>query len=652
MKLARHLSWAALAALLASACGGNKTTGSTGTGGNGACGPSQIADAKGGCQDVGLTGCDQRFLDKDGICRPSMSQCDKGTIPAFTEGCVAVGIPSCAAVFLDADGICRPSAAKCASSEYPVPQKGCVPIDGPSGCGTGTWGDIPDDASNVYVDASYAGGDGDGSKAKPFPTINEALAVVAPGGRVAIAEGHYPETLAISQDVQIAGRCPSKVLIDGNDGDPVIPAVIRVEGGKVSVRGVGLGGDGIGVLAMNAGTEVTVDTVSIQSALSAGVLSAIDASLTLKNSVVAGTRSLSDVHGNGASAQGGGKLTISECAFLSNAAAGLEATGSGSQLTVSDAVVQGTASLEPFSDGDGVSVSDSGSATVTAVALVENENSGVHVEDDSQATVKQSIFLGTFMGTGLGTWAGGYVGQLTMMGDLTMDSCVFEKNINAVGSDSKVTLSKSLVHDFGPLLTQGTAEITDTVFDKVVLVGLEAVAFGPVTLKVTRVLVEDSAPYQSTWGVGLAVDGEVDATLDSIYVSRGFVAGVLVTNGAKATVKGSRIDGVQDGTFLENVGDKPTDGADGVVVSAGAQATIDGVDVQGCARNGVIFADSGGTVARSILNKNRFGYVTAGKAMASVDASTEIEGNTEMDRLESAKDMKVPTKAPSLPMMP
>src|SRR4030095_6383047 len=44
-----------------------------------------------------------------------------------------------------------------------------------SPCGAGRWGDIPVDANTIYVDGTYAGLDSDGSEARPWTTVSDAV---------------------------------------------------------------------------------------------------------------------------------------------------------------------------------------------------------------------------------------------------------------------------------------------------------------------------------------------------------------------------------------------------------------------------------------------------------------------------------------------
>ena len=214
------------------------TGGAGGAGGGSSCMPGEVMGSEGACIAVGLQGCATRFVDADGLCRPSLARCPAGTIPDITVGCVPVGIQGCAPAFVEGDGLCHPAMSKCPAGTFALPQKGCVPVDGPGGCGTGTWGNIPIDASNVYVDASYAGGDGDGSMAKPVTTITAALALAQTGSRIAIAAGTYNESIGVTTPVEIAGRCPSMVTIAGTNFDPMFPVVVWIAAGPTTIRGV------------------------------------------------------------------------------------------------------------------------------------------------------------------------------------------------------------------------------------------------------------------------------------------------------------------------------------------------------------------------------------------------------------------------------
>src|SRR6185436_10488706 len=84
-------------------------------------------------------------------------------------------------------------------------------------CGTGTWGDIPVEASTEHVDASYVGGASDGTSAKPWTTIQEAVDAAAPGAIVAVAAGSYAEDVRIDgKALRLWGVCPGEVEVVGS----------------------------------------------------------------------------------------------------------------------------------------------------------------------------------------------------------------------------------------------------------------------------------------------------------------------------------------------------------------------------------------------------------------------------------------------------
>ena len=93
-------------------------------------------------------------------------------------------------------------------------------VPGPQGP-TGPTGSVESNPYNLYVQ-STAAPDGDGSQARPFQTIDEALAVVEPNGIINILQGMYPITQQISLNIPgltIKGRAGSLILLQA----PIVP---------------------------------------------------------------------------------------------------------------------------------------------------------------------------------------------------------------------------------------------------------------------------------------------------------------------------------------------------------------------------------------------------------------------------------------------
>ncbi|MGH8772501.1 MAG: DUF1565 domain-containing protein, partial [Burkholderiales bacterium] len=61
-------------------------------------------------------------------------------------------------------------------------------------------------AATLYVSSARAQGGEDGSEARPFRTITEALKNISPGDRLVIAPGIYPEALDFAKTRLNGGR--------------------------------------------------------------------------------------------------------------------------------------------------------------------------------------------------------------------------------------------------------------------------------------------------------------------------------------------------------------------------------------------------------------------------------------------------------------
>lgn len=91
---------------------------------------------------------------------------------------------------------------------------------GPTGP-TGAAGSVEPNPYNLYVQ-SITSPDGDGSQARPFQTIDEALAVAEPNGIINILQVMYPIMQQISLNIPgltIKGRAVSLILLQA----PVVP---------------------------------------------------------------------------------------------------------------------------------------------------------------------------------------------------------------------------------------------------------------------------------------------------------------------------------------------------------------------------------------------------------------------------------------------
>jgi hypothetical protein len=225
----------------------------------------------------------------DALPPESPSACEPPLVPAADGSCVAAGLQpnGCAAgETLALDGSCQPAgltAAWCAEGfTFDPAASSCEPILSPK-CDSGMmalpgeatcrpvmpcpdepWGGIPVDPTTQYVDAGYADGDGDGSQAKPWPTINEALGAALTGSLIAIEAGTYDEVLDLVTPVRLWGICPEKVqLVPPNSN--LVAVTVRPAGNGSEIHGIGIDGGLAGVVTSGA-EPLIVDRVWIRNA--------------------------------------------------------------------------------------------------------------------------------------------------------------------------------------------------------------------------------------------------------------------------------------------------------------------------------------------------------------------------------------------------
>lgn len=439
--------------LLVAGCGAPKGPPDVTFGGedvSGRCARGQLVGASGTCMQVGIQECTDLFMEDDHLCYPSMAKCPPGAIPKFDEGCIPVGIPRCAPEFVDDDGVCRPTSAKCPTGTFAAPEAGCLPLDGPRGCGRGPWGGVPSAPGDVHVDRSYSGGDSDGSEARPFTSLAAALERVEEGGTIVLAEGTYEEPLVITRPLTIAGACASRVRIQGVISLGVVPAVVTVfDAGEVTLKGVEIGGEGVGVVVTGA-SAVSLERVHVKGALHGGIVADDGARLSITRSLIEGTRSIRSAYagaGAGVLAEGGAALRIEESAVIGNRATGIAVRQAGTTAAVVGSLVEGTLPAENLALGEGIVVRDGAEASIERSAVVANRMSGVLALLDASATLSGVLVERTLSGPealshGIGVYAA-VRSRVAIDGSLVLDNV--EAGVASIGAGAHMTMERSLV---------------------------------------------------------------------------------------------------------------------------------------------------------------------------------------------------------------
>ncbi|HEY4121812.1 MAG TPA: right-handed parallel beta-helix repeat-containing protein [Byssovorax sp.] len=631
----------------ASSEGATSTSGGGGAGGGYACKDGQVPK-DGACVDVGLTGCVDRFVDPDGVCRPAMKKCDPGTTPIFTKGCVAVGVPSCASAFVADQGVCAPKSASCAAGSFADPKRGCVSLDGDTGCGTATWPASTAGSTTVYVDATSGDDAGDGSQQHPRKTITAALSIASSGAVVALAAGRYTEAVRVESPVAIVGRCASMVTLDGSDLDPIAPSTIYVTADGARLSGVTIGGAGAGVIADGA-AALALDHVAVTGALGVGVHATASADVTITSSLVSAivASATSPKEGLGVLADGGATISISQSAVLDATGDAVRALGAGTKVTLEDVLIEDTQGLPGFfNEGNGVYADDAATVEAHAVAFVDNRWNGVSLDGAAHATVADSSFYGELRPGNLGTYAalfaeGGSVATLSGI-------VVVHHHAPVQLDSSTLHLEESLVCDNAMEIYSGDLDVTDTTFFDSAFTAINVPASVATTVSLAGVLIEHPRPSLGVFGSGVLVNGPTTLDIHDSHIAEANVAGVFLSLGAKATISRTSIDTVAKGKFLVGIDAKVETSGDGVVTTSGAEAKLDAMRIDACERAGVLFDSASGDLTASLSTGNAYGVVLDGSPTPTLDASSQLVLNSVQDELDDA-NLVVPPAMPAAP---
>ena len=406
--------------------------------------------------------------------------CTAGETPVEEGGCTSAGVPAdgCAVGF-DSDG--RGGCIPVLPSD-PCPT-GLVALPGETRChelapcGSSTWGDVIVDSNTLFVDGSYTANDSDGSQARPWASVQQAVSAASPGATVAIAEGRYDEDVVIQgKPVKLRGRCPALVEIVGT-GSTMATLVIASGASVTEIHRTALRGPGIGLITSGA-ENVHIDSVWIHetgdigidaedsigaSAISvrgglveatheAGVLM-VGASGSIMDTVVRDTRALPGFSAGGAgvavvkSATGGrSNARLLRAVLANNQDYGLYAGGS--DVTLEASLISDT---QPTMDGlYGLgAVFEEGSVGVVKSSVVErNRAVGIAILG-AEAVIDWSVVRNTESQTSTGDFGRG-----------------IETVINAAEQPSAITLRASLIEqnaDVGVAVGASDATVESTI---------------------------------------------------------------------------------------------------------------------------------------------------------------------------------------------
>lgn len=300
--------------------------------------------------------------------------------PAKAGACLPVGVPwTCPPGFVVGGATAPGGLPACVAD--------------PADCGDDPFG-VAEGPGVVFVDAAAPSG-GDGSRAKPLRTIAQGLAKAPQAGTVAVAAGTYAEQVVLDKEVAVRGRCAAKVVLVAPSNKAAVK-VLGGDGGTSLLRGVHISGGGQ-AFQVSAPRPAQLERAWVSGIGGAGVLvsgKGVQAAIreVYMEEITPGVGG----DGNGAMAQFGGRLTLTDVRVRRAMAAAVVALHAGSRVVATRVMVDDVLANPSKAQGCGILVQEGGLAELQSVRISRATAAGLIVRDaGSSAAVSGLVVDGT-----------------------------------------------------------------------------------------------------------------------------------------------------------------------------------------------------------------------------------------------------------------
>ena len=393
---------------------------------------------------------------------------------------------------------------------------GCSRIG--STCPADGWpADLPADGV-LYVAGGASGGDG--TRALPFATIDDALAVATPGTIVALSTGEHEARVVLGDGIELRGACPDGTTLRT---PPEGGTTISSSGTGARVTDLRITGPGEGIRAMTG--TLSLAGVLIEGATLVGIV-AREGSEVNGESVVIRRMEPSPVVGLGiAVAALGGQVTLSRAVVDQSREFGFLVGGPAAGIALTDAAVRNTLPTASGEIGVAIAVAEGARASL-ARSVVEHSLTGA-ISVSEPATVLELDHV-LVRNTDADRLSGDFGVGITIFegASATIRRTVCETvrtagiSIHSTGELSSVVLSDVLVRDVATELSTGER-------------GYGIGALQATHLEAQRVLVE------RTHTAGVSVYGGADALIEDLQVFDVRPGGGIAGNGIAVEDRGT-----------------------------------------------------------------------------------------------------------------
>ncbi len=528
-------------------------------------------------------------------------------------------------------------------------EPGCGPVG--SACPAGDWAeDLPDDREVLYVLAGAPPG-GEGSRESPFGSIAAATAAASSGTVIALSKGTFDEAVTLRRRVTLWGACAAETRLTCS-APSEREATVNVSGQDAAARNLTVSGDRPGVLVFGWSLSVTLTGVVIEGVRGFGVGAGSGARATLRDVVLRDLRPRSSDGqlGRGFQIESEARVELARGVIERSAELGAYVTGLGTELILSDAAIRDTARSPNPESGSAV-VATGGARVEVERGVVERNHwralvaSGSGTEVCLSDTVVRDTAVEDDGVAGYGLFVVGGAEAEVLRGTFTRNR---GGGIIAEGEGSTVSLADVVVRDtertdladLGQRMGRGLwavagaeVDLVRGLFERNHEIGVGATSAGTV-VRLTDVVVRDtrSRDIDGNGGVGAAADYAASLEIERGVFERNRYAGLMAS--LPETALEAR-DVVVRGTR--------SSGADirgcGVLAERGAQVELDGAALEDNQSVGLYVIQQDTTltatdlVVRGTVSSDEGGYgrgigVEAG-ARATIGRAL-VEGNREI----------------------